>query len=59
MESAIVRRREAERERVDYWQGARKYYEAFERANNRVQGWDREEVKQARYVTALSRLNSI
>ncbi len=39
LEAAIVRRREMEDHRVDYWAQAKRYYDQMERRNGRHEAW--------------------
>ncbi len=48
LEAAIVRRREMERQRVDYWSQVESYYDRVERTNGRYNTWTSEEVRESR-----------
>ena len=48
MEEALVRRREAERVRGEFWGGAVKYFDKVERANGRFAAWTSDQSYKAR-----------
>ena len=50
MEEALVRRREAERVRGEFWSGAANYFDRMERANGRFASWTSDQSYKARYV---------
>ena len=50
MEEALVRRREAERVRGEFWSGAANYFDRMERANGRFASWTSDQSYKARYM---------
>ena len=48
MEEALVRRREHEREKQEYWNAATKYFDQVERACGKFQNWSSPEMAQHR-----------
>ncbi len=50
MEEAMVRRREAERQRTEYWDGAAKYFDRVDRNNGRHEAWSSDKAYRTRYI---------
>ena len=58
LEEALVRRREAERVRGEFWSGAVNYFDKMERANGRFATWTSEQSHEARYVQCMPIIRS-
>ena len=55
LEAAIVRRREAEDGRVEYWSRAKTYYDRMERSNGKFLAWTSDEGKKQRWGFKLAK----
>ena len=59
VEEALVRRREAERVRGEFWSGAANYFDRMERANGRFASWTSDQSYKARYVLHVEYMSLI
>ena len=57
LEEALVRRRETERVRGEFWSGAVNYFDKMERANGRFASWTSDQSYKARYVCTVLPIN--
>ena len=58
LEERLVRRREDERVRGEFWSGAVNYFDKMERANGRFASWTSDQSHKTRYVQGVPQLVS-